>query len=65
MNLLNTNQQSPKSGDSLDKTGMGISPDPLVVEAASRQKQTHGGSESLTLQIGREVLLNNSINKLL
>ena len=29
MNLLNTNQQSPKSGNSWDKTGMGISPDPI------------------------------------
>ena len=29
MNLLNTNQQLPKSGDSRDKTGMGISPDPF------------------------------------
>jgi len=29
MNLLNTNQQSPKPGDYWDKTGMGISPDPF------------------------------------
>ena len=29
MNLLNINQQSTKSGDSWDKTGMGISPDPF------------------------------------
>ena len=27
MNLLNANQKLQKSGDSLDKTGVGISPD--------------------------------------
>ena len=31
-----------------------------TVEAANRQKQSHGGSEFLALQVGQEVLSNNS-----
>jgi len=31
-----------------------------TVEAANRQKQSYGGNESVTLQVGQEVLLNNS-----
>jgi len=31
-----------------------------TVEAANRQKQSHGRNESLALQVGQEVLLNNS-----